>query len=110
MASSSQIKYTSFVRPWAEGGLCEITGGGPIDGPPVLGPNAYMWEGIAVGAELPTFKSFNHDQHSTEPSDKNSLCQHYFTKFVNQNQPRDHLAIQQSGLSNDIKNPRKCQQ
>jgi len=25
------------------GGLLEMTGGGPMAGPPVLGPDAYIW-------------------------------------------------------------------
>lgn len=44
MASSSQTKYTSFVAGWAAGALFAITGGGPIEGPPVFGPEAYEWE------------------------------------------------------------------
>jgi len=31
------------VLPGRPGGLLEMTGGGPIDGPPVLGPEEYMW-------------------------------------------------------------------
>lgn len=42
-ASSSHTKYTSLVLPGRPGGLLEMTGGGPIDGPPVLGPEEYMW-------------------------------------------------------------------
>lgn len=38
IASSSQTKYTSLVAGW--GALFAITGGGPIEGPPVFGPDA----------------------------------------------------------------------
>lgn len=48
IASSSQTKYTSFVAGWVAGVLFEITGGGPIDGPPVFGPDAYECELINV--------------------------------------------------------------
>ena len=29
---------------WIAGALFAMTGGGPIDGPPVFGPEAYEWE------------------------------------------------------------------
>lgn len=48
IASSSQTKYTSLVAGWVAGALFEITGGGPIDGPPVLGPDAYECELINI--------------------------------------------------------------
>lgn len=45
IGSSSHTKYTSFTvpNPPGIGGLFDITGGGPMEGPPVLGPEAYMW-------------------------------------------------------------------
>lgn len=52
MASSSQTRYTSFAIP-CPGALLEITGGGPIQGPPVFGPDAYMWLDAADGAATP---------------------------------------------------------
>ena len=39
IASSSQTKYTSFVDGWI-GALFAMTGGGPMEGPPVFGPEA----------------------------------------------------------------------
>ena len=40
IASSSQTRYTSLAAGWGAGALFAITGGGPIDGPPVFGPDA----------------------------------------------------------------------
>lgn len=44
IASSSQTKQTSLVAGWVAGVLFVMTGGGPIEGPPVFGPEAYECE------------------------------------------------------------------
>lgn len=44
IASSSQTKQTSLAAAWVAGALLAITGGGPIEGPPVFGPEAYECE------------------------------------------------------------------
>lgn len=50
VASSSQIKYTSFAQACEEGTLLDTTGGGPMEGPAVFGPDAYICE-LAIDAE-----------------------------------------------------------